>query len=962
EGMMDEYLLTEGQAVNLNNPQHYDPRIRPWYQTAIKAGQPVWSDIYQFIGLTGTEELGMSFVYPYYDNQGSIRGVLGADFSLARISEFLRAIKIGKTGETFIIERSGLLVGGSFPYPPFSDKNQRLTLKEVSEPLIQATANNLSHYFGNLNQLKHSQELSFQFAGERQLVHIKPLISSFNLDWLIVVVVPEADFMAQIDANTRLTILLSLVALVLATLFGIFTSRWIVHPILRLNQAAKKLSQGDWAQTLPVTRSDELGELAKSFNSMAKQLKESFDILEAKNADLRRLDQLKNEFLANTSHELRTPLNGIIGIADSLLDGATGPLPEQTRANLMMIIVSGRRLANLVNNILDFSKLRHKNIELQTKPVGIRELGEVVFTLSRPLVNQKNIHFINKISPEMPPVMADENRLQQILHNLVSNAVKFTESGQIEISAQLRGEEVVVCIRDTGIGIAEDKFASIFESFEQGDGSTARLYGGTGLGLAITKRLVELHGGHIWVESTVGVGSRFFFTLPKAAEATTKTLFQTPSLTAKELSVSRPSLDANSELSQWVQPPTPQSGAFKILIVDDEFVNIQVLVNHLSLHKYAITQASSGIDALAMLEKGLKPDLILLDVMMPRMTGYEVCRKIREYFPANELPILMLTAKNQVSDLIEGLNSGANDYLTKPISKNELMARIKTHLELAHINVAYGRFVPRQFLQFLNKESIVDVQLGDHVQQEMSILFSDIRAFTTLSEHLTPKDNFKFINTYLSYMEPVIIEHDGFIDKYIGDAIMALFAGNADKAVKAAIALLKRLAQYNQERQHNQEMPIQVGIGINTGSLMLGTVGGHQRMDGTVISDAVNLAARIEDLTKNYGVALLISHQTYERLVDPEAYAIRCIDQVKVKGKSELVTVYEVFDADTPENHAGKLATKPLFAQALQYYEQAAFSEASALFERCLQRNPEDSVAQSYLQHCQARLQVRSRA
>ncbi len=969
--LMAEYTLDqEGHPTNLNNPQKYDPRLRPWYQTAVRAGHSIWSDIYQFIGLTGTEQLGMSFVYPYYTqntaNPPQIQGVLGADFTLSRISEFLQSIQVGQTGKTFIMERSGLLVGGSFPYPSFDENHNRLAVFDVEDKVIKATAEQLKKRFGDFSPIQEGKEIHFDLQGETQLVHVKPFANQFQLDWLIVVVVPQADFMAEIDANTRLTILLSLIALILATLFGIFTSRWIVHPILRLNEAAKKLAGGDWNQSLPTNRSDELGELAKSFNSMARQLKESFQTLEAKNADLRRLDQLKNEFLANTSHELRTPLNGIIGIADSLIDGATGNLPKETCANLIMIVVSGRRLANLVNNILDFSKLRHKNIELQTRPIGIREVVEVVFALSRPLIDQKGLTFENQVAPDFPPALADENRLQQILHNLISNAVKFTESGRVEVTASLMdvqkhpllptqvpkpGDWLVITVKDTGIGIPQDKQSRIFESFEQADGSTARVYGGTGLGLAVTKKLVELHGGEIWVESTEGVGSQFTFTLPIAYRESHQILSTVP-LIVPESSVQGDLLINKLSPEVNVAIPNSQAHGFKILIVDDELVNLQVLINHLSLAKYVITKATNGLEALQMFEEGYQPDLILLDIMMPKMTGYEVCRKVRERFPANELPILMLTAKNQVSDLVEGLSSGANDYLTKPVSKNELMARIKTHLELAHLNIAYGRFVPRQFLQFLNKESIVDVKLGDQVQQEMSILFSDIRAFTTLSETMTPEDNFKFINTYLSYMEPVIIENHGFIDKYIGDAIMALFSGEVDQALAAGVSMLQRLGEYNQRREQQQELPIQIGIGINSGSLMLGTVGGHHRMDGTVISDAVNLASRIEGLTKNYEVSLLISHHTYSRLQDPHRYAIRRIDQVKVKGKTELVTVYEVFEADFPESKSGKLATQALFAQALDCYENGEFSKASELFARCLSRNPLDKVADIYLQRC----------
>jgi PAS domain S-box-containing protein len=228
--------------------------------------------------------------------------------------------------------------------------------------------------------------------------------------------------------------------------------------------------------------------------------------------------------------------------------------------------------------------------------------------------------------------------------------------------------------------------------------------------------------------------------------------------------------------------------------------------------------------------------------------------------------------------------------------------------QLLQLNQAFERFVPSEFLRFLNKQSIVDVQLGDQVEQEMSVLFSDIRDFTTLSEQMNPEENFRFINSYLSRISPVIREHQGFIDKYIGDAIMALFSGGADNAVKAGIAMLNKLVEYNEHRMASGYKPIQIGIGINTGLLMLGTVGEPNRMDGTVISDTVNLASRTEGLTKNYGVSLLITHETFKRLRNPRDYAIRRIDEVKVKGKSEYVTIYEVFDADPPELKAAKLA------------------------------------------------------
>ena len=218
----------------------------------------------------------------------------------------------------------------------------------------------------------------------------------------------------------------------------------------------------------------------------------------------------------------------------------------------------------------------------------------------------------------------------------------------------------------------------------------------------------------------------------------------------------------------------------------------------------------------------------------------------------------------------------------------------KTILELKQTNLSIERFVPHTFLSIIGKPSIVDVELGDNKRQNMTILFSDIRSFTTLSEKMTPDENFAFINAYLERMGPVIRTHNGFIDKYVGDAIMALF-DTADEALRAGLAMFDALDVFNAERRLADLAPIAIGIGVNSGSLMLGTIGEKHRMDGTVISDAVNLASRIEDLTKVYRAGLLMSQYTYEQLAEPEAYGIRPIDVVRVKGKTQPVAIYEVF-------------------------------------------------------------------
>lgn len=272
--------------------------------------------------------------------------------------------------------------------------------------------------------------------------------------------------------------------------------------------------------------------------------------------------------------------------------------------------------------------------------------------------------------------------------------------------------------------------------------------------------------------------------------------------------------------------------------------------------------------------------------------------------------------------------------------------------ELLKLNQANQRFVPQQFIQLLGKSTIMDVDIGDNVQKKMSVLFSDIRGFTGLSETMSPKQNFEFINGFLSRMTPAINENNGFIDKYIGDAIMALF-NDADSALRASISMLQRLQEYNLTRTRPDRPPLAIGIGINTGIMRLGTVGSHNHMEGTVISDSVNLAARLEKVTKIYGTPLLITHHTFKELQDSNDYQLRIVDHIKVKGKMEEVTVFEVFDADPLEIREKKLATRLEFEQGLIAYNLFLWRDAAEIFQGCLEVLPSDQVAQIYLQRCQ---------
>jgi len=386
--------------------------------------------------------------------------------------------------------------------------------------------------------------------------------------------------------------------------------------------------------------------------------------LEKINTRLQNLDKMKDEFVANTSHELRTPLNGIIGLAESLIDSSKGKVENDHIYGLNTIIDSGRRLSALVNDILDFSKLKSSNIAILKKPINLKDIVDSVVALTNPLLKGKSIDIKIQISEKLIAVDADENRLFQIFYNLVGNAIKFTKQGKITISAEQKGPMVEVSITNTGIGIPAEKLTTIFKSFEQVDSSTTRKFGGTGLGLYITKQLVELHHGHIGVESEVGAGSRFYFTLQ-----TTKD---------KPVNIMTHKVIERTESAK----PKKEKGIYTVLMVDDDAINHDVVSRHLEDLEYNIKSFIDGKEVLNYVENNEKPDLILLDVMMPELSGYEVCKKIRQKYSSAELPVIMLTAKNQKKDLVDGFTVGANDFITKPFSKKELLARIEAHLDI----------------------------------------------------------------------------------------------------------------------------------------------------------------------------------------------------------------------------------------------------------------------------------------
>ena len=538
------YLLDDkGQRSKFLESDRYDPHIRPWYIKTVESHQNNWSEIYTFAG----GELGITAAGEIYDHTDKFRGVVGVDLVLSRISDFLEQIKISQNGQIFIIERNGNLVATSTGEEPFvynqaTKIEERLQATNSDNIFTQATFNYLIQHFGTLNSIQESQQLEFKFDGDRQFMQILPYGDELGLDWLIVVVIPEADFMVKINANVRNTILLCLGALILTTIFGVMTSRKIVRPISHLIRVSSIIAQSARSRNTatdfyPIIKAEnirELNILAQAFNDMAVQLKAAFKDLETTNEELENRVQIrtaaltaakedadaanraKSEFLAHMSHELRTPLHAILGFTQvSLQDSSLKP---QQRNNLITVKRSGEHLLTLINDVLEMSKIEAGKISICEQPFDLYLLLNNLATMFELRSQAKNLELSFNLATDVPQyIQTDSVKLRQILINLLENGIKFTTQGGVSLQVSSTPQNnasatIGFIVQDTGCGIPKSELNSIFEAFVQTKQITN--HEGTGLGLAISQQFADLLGGEISVNSKVGKGSIFQLQIP----------------------------------------------------------------------------------------------------------------------------------------------------------------------------------------------------------------------------------------------------------------------------------------------------------------------------------------------------------------------------------------------------------------------------------------------------------------
>lgn len=425
---------------------------------------------------------------------------------------------------------------------------------------------------------------------------------------------------------------------------------------------------------------------------------------------LRAADKRKDEFLVHTSHELRNPLHGMLNMAQAVLDSGERTEEAANRDRLALLVAMGKRMSILLRDLIDLNRLREDRLSVNPAPLRLQTEAAGVLDMVRFMAAGKPVILENRVPDSLPAALADENRLVQILFNLLHNAVKFTNEGRVWIEADVEGDEIVVRVADTGIGMDAATAARIFQPYEQGALQPDTNAAGFGLGLAISKRLVELQGGRLTVDSAPGIGSVFRFALPVAKPASSAGISPNrsgadrgdadPAYVEDGSSGTDRAYSAQLEVAAARQVPEaaevktiapaadPSTAAplrgdrARILAVDDDPVNLRVLEHALPAALYEIKTTTSGAEALALLNAG-PWDLLIADVMMPDISGYEVARSVRNIFSPSELPILLLTARYRPEDIEAGYLSEANDYVVKPADAKELRMRVKALTDVA---------------------------------------------------------------------------------------------------------------------------------------------------------------------------------------------------------------------------------------------------------------------------------------
>lgn len=464
------------------------------------------------------------------------------------------------------------------------------------------------------------------------------------------------------------TFIMGWLAIAIISITGYYSAGQIVNPLRELAAGARQISQGNLDFHVDLSTGDEIQDVADEFNRMAVALKASQQRLSAANEQLEHANLLKSEFLANMSHELRTPLNSIIGFAEVLADQLFGPLNAKQQKYVNNVHGSGHHLLQLINDILDLSKIEAGKLELNYHTFSAGDVLKETSSAVKMLADKKGLKLVLNVDSNLTTIAADEAKLKQVMYNLLSNAVKFTPTnGQITVDANNKRGLAVISVTDTGIGISKKDQELIFEQFRQVSGSDAREFEGTGLGLALTKKLVELHGGRISVTSELGKGSRFTFTIP--VDMPGHLISQTEATRVCHLPVPGDQIKAKIAAAQ-IQPAQPTVGGRPtILVIEDDPKAAELIGIYLRDADYDVEVAPDGQEAVKMAHD-IQPFAITLDILLPKKDGWQILQELKADPRTKEIPVIICS---MIDDHQLGLSLGAIGHITKPIRKTELL-------------------------------------------------------------------------------------------------------------------------------------------------------------------------------------------------------------------------------------------------------------------------------------------------